>query len=87
MAPATRWLFHSSFSGFDRFIHRHLGLGHLHACSKLLNHALFNGLPTKRKKLPYVQYRLKRHFILNKSGKLTDLKHQELRYWVLIKRP
>ncbi|KAI8535570.1 hypothetical protein RHMOL_Rhmol10G0184700 [Rhododendron molle] len=57
-----------------------LGLEHLHACSKLQNHVLFNDLP----KLSYMQYRLKRHFILNKNDKLTDFKHQELYYWMLI---
>ncbi|KAI8560450.1 hypothetical protein RHMOL_Rhmol04G0256200 [Rhododendron molle] len=61
-----------------------LGLERLHDCSKLQNHALFNDLPTKRNKLPYVQYHLKWHFILDKSDKLMDLKHQELHYWVLI---
>ncbi|KAI8560020.1 hypothetical protein RHMOL_Rhmol04G0222200 [Rhododendron molle] len=64
-----------------------LGLGYLYTCSKLQNHALFNSLPEKLNKLPYVQYHLKQRFILNKISKLTDFKHQKLCYWVLITPP
>lgn len=51
------------------------------------NHALFHGLPETHSCKPYMQNCKIKTIYSNKSNKLEDLAHQELRYWVLISLP